>query len=52
VGRAINRFSRREDIVLAAKVSGKTHDGQGGSGLSRKAIPEQVDASLRRLGTD
>jgi aryl-alcohol dehydrogenase-like predicted oxidoreductase len=26
--------------------------GPGGSGLSRKAILEQVDASLRRLGTD
>jgi aryl-alcohol dehydrogenase-like predicted oxidoreductase len=52
VGRAISRFSRREDIVLATKVSGKMHDGPGGSGLSRKAILEQVDASLRRLGTD
>ncbi len=52
VGRAITRFSRREDIVLATKVSGKMHEGPGGSGLSRKAILEQVDASLRRLGTD
>src|SRR4051794_15566237 len=52
VGRAITRFSRREDIVLATKVSGKMHDGPGGSGLSRKAILEQVDASLRRLATD
>jgi aryl-alcohol dehydrogenase-like predicted oxidoreductase len=52
VGRAIKRFSRREDIVLATKVSGKMHAGPGGSGLSRKAILEQVDASLRRLGTD
>jgi 1-deoxyxylulose-5-phosphate synthase len=52
VGRAITRFSRREDIVLATKVSGKTHDGPGGGGLSRKAVLEQVEASLRRLGTD
>ena len=52
IGRAIRRFSRREDIVLATKVSGKMHDGPGGSGLSRTAILEQVDASLRRLGTD
>ena len=52
VGRAITRFSRREDIVLATKVSGRMHDGPGGSGLSRTAILEQVDASLRRLGTD
>ena len=28
------------------------HDGPGGAGLSRKAIMEQVDASLTRLGTD
>ena len=28
------------------------HDGPGGQGLSRKAILEQVDASLTRLGTD
>lgn len=52
VGRAITRFSRREDIVLATKVWGKMHDGPGGSGLSRAGILEQVDASLRRLGTD
>src|SRR6201990_1243503 len=52
VGRAITRYSRREDIVLATKVRGKMHDGPGGSGLSRKAILEQVDASLTRLGTD
>ena len=52
VGRAITMYSRREDIVLATKVSGKMHDGPGGSGLSRKAVLEQVDASLRRLGTD
>jgi aryl-alcohol dehydrogenase-like predicted oxidoreductase len=52
VGRAITRYSRREDIVLATKVRGKMHDGPGGSGLSRKAILEQIDASLTRLGTD
>ena len=52
VGRAIKRYSRREDIVLATKVFGKMHDGPGGSGLSRKAIMEQIDASLTRLGTD
>jgi aryl-alcohol dehydrogenase-like predicted oxidoreductase len=52
VGRAIRRYSRREDIVLATKVFGKMHDGPGGSGLSRKAVLEQIDASLTRLGTD
>jgi aryl-alcohol dehydrogenase-like predicted oxidoreductase len=52
VGRAIKRYSRREDVVLATKVWGKMHDGPGGSGLSRKAILEQLDASLTRLGTE
>jgi aryl-alcohol dehydrogenase-like predicted oxidoreductase len=52
VGKAINRYSRREDVVLATKVYFTMHDGPGGSGLSRKAILEQVDASLTRLGTD
>jgi aryl-alcohol dehydrogenase-like predicted oxidoreductase len=28
------------------------HDGPGGSGLSRKAVMEQIDASLRRLNVD
>ncbi len=52
VGRAIKRYSRREEIVVATKVWGKMHGGPGGSGLSRKAILEQLDASLRRLDTD
>jgi aryl-alcohol dehydrogenase-like predicted oxidoreductase len=52
VGRAIRQYSRREDIVLATKVFGRMHDGPGGQGLSRKAILEQVDASLGRLGTE
>lgn len=51
-GRAIRRFSRREDVVLATKLHGRMHDGPGGSGLSRRAVMEQVDASLTRLGTD
>ena len=52
VGRAITRYSRREDVVLATKVFIRMHDGPGGQGLSRKAILEQLDASLARLGTD
>ncbi len=51
-GRAIKRYTRREDVVLATKVYFEMHQGPGGSGLSRKAILEQVDASLTRLGTD
>jgi 1-deoxyxylulose-5-phosphate synthase len=52
VGRALKKYARREDIVLATKVHFKMHDGPGGSGLSRKAIMEQIDASLTRLDTD
>ena len=52
VGRAVKRYARREDIVLATKVFNKMHDGPGGQGLSRRAIMEQIDASLTRLGTD
>ena len=47
VGRAIRKYTRREDVVLATKVFFKMHDGPGGSGLSRRAILEQVDASGR-----
>jgi 1-deoxyxylulose-5-phosphate synthase len=52
VGRALRKYARREDIVLATKVHFTMHDGPGGSGLSRKAIMEQIDASLTRLDTD
>ncbi|GAA5185989.1 aldo/keto reductase [Rugosimonospora acidiphila] len=52
VGRALRKYVRRDDIVLATKVFNRMHDGPGGSGLSRKAIMENIDASLSRLGTD
>jgi 1-deoxyxylulose-5-phosphate synthase len=52
VGRAIGKYADRDSIVLATKVYFPMHDGPGGSGLSRKAIMENIDASLTRLGTD
>ena len=52
VGRALKKYARREDIVLATKVHFKMHDGPGGSGLSRKAIMQQIDASLSRLDSE
>ncbi|MEQ7129233.1 aldo/keto reductase [Actinopolymorpha sp. B11F2] len=51
-GRAIKSYTRREDVVLATKLFQKMSDGPGGAGLSRRAVMEQVDASLTRLGTD
>jgi aryl-alcohol dehydrogenase-like predicted oxidoreductase len=55
VGRALKELTRRENIVLATKGFFADTDGPitpGGQGLSRKAIFQQVDASLTRLGTD
>jgi aryl-alcohol dehydrogenase-like predicted oxidoreductase len=52
VGRAVRDFARRDDVVLATKVHGRMRPGPNGGGLSRKAIMTEIDASLRRLGTD
>ncbi len=51
-GRALADFARRDEIVLATKVHGRTRPGPNGAGLSRKAIMTEIDNSLRRLGTD
>jgi len=50
VGKALE--GRREEVVLATKVWAPMGPGPNQRGLSRKAIQEQVEASLRRLGTD
>jgi aryl-alcohol dehydrogenase (NADP+) len=52
VGRALNDFASRDEIVLATKVHGVMRQGPNGGGLSRKAIFHEIDNSLRRLGTD
>ena len=52
VGEALRRFTKRDEIVLATKVNMPMGDGPGDRGLSRKAIMQQIDASLSRLGTD
>lgn len=52
VGRAIKDFATRESVVIATKVRGKLRDDPNGKGLSRKAIMNEIDASLRRLQTD
>jgi 1-deoxyxylulose-5-phosphate synthase len=52
VGRALRDFARREEIVLATKVFFPTRRGPNSGGLSRKAIMHEIDASLRRLGTE
>ena len=45
VGRAIEKYSRREDIVLATKVSGKMHDGPGGE----RPVPQGDPGAAGRL---
>ena len=51
-GRALKALARREEIVLATKVHGAMSPGSNGHGLSRKAIFQELDASLKRLQTD
>src|SRR5690348_17833993 len=52
LGRAIRDLAKRDDVVIATKVFFATRKVPNGPGLSRKAIMTEVDASLRRLGTD
>lgn len=57
VGKLLKEFTRREEIVLATKVffppgAGGSKAGPNCSGLSRKAIMTEIDASLSRLNTD
>ena len=52
LGRALKEFARREEVVIATKVHGRMHPGPNGQGLSRKAIMNEIDHSLKRLQTD
>lgn len=51
-GRALKEYGRRDELVIATKVAGPMGKGPNQVGLSRKAINQEVDASLRRLGMD
>ncbi len=50
VGRLI--AGERDRIVLTSKVFGRMGDDVNAGGLSRRTIVREVEASLRRLGTD
>ncbi len=52
VGRALNDFARRDEVVIATKVHGRMWSSPNGTGLSRKAIMSEIDSSLKRLETD
>ena len=51
-GRLLDKFFRREEVVIATKVHGAMGEGQNERGLSRKHILSGIDASLRRLNLD
>ncbi|MQA28648.1 MAG: aldo/keto reductase [Luteitalea sp.] len=52
VGRALNDFASREQVVIATKAYFPTQEGANERGLSRKHLMDAIDRSLRRLGTD
>jgi aryl-alcohol dehydrogenase-like predicted oxidoreductase len=52
-GKAIRNLKlKRDDLVIATKVRGKMSEGPNGSGLTRKHILHEVEASLKRLNID
>lgn len=52
LGKALNDFTQRDQVVLATKVFNPMGPGQNDKGLSRKHIMSAINASLKRLGTD
>ena len=52
VGRAVKDFARRDEVIIATKLCLQVRDEPNGKGLSRKAVFNEIDNSLRRLGTD
>lgn len=52
VGRALNDFAPRDEIVVATKLYSKMKQRPNSGGLSRKAIFYQVEQSLKRLQMD
>lgn len=52
VGTQLVKQVPRDELVLLTKVYNRMRPGPNGAGLSRKAIMDQIDGSLRRLGTD
>jgi 1-deoxyxylulose-5-phosphate synthase len=52
LGRALNDFANRDEVVIATKVFVPMNQKPNGGGLSRKHIMSQIDQSLKRLGTE
>ncbi len=52
VGRALQDFATRDQVIIATKVNGPMSSAPNDRGLSRVHILSAIDASLRRLKTD
>jgi 1-deoxyxylulose-5-phosphate synthase len=52
LGRALQDFAKRDEVVIATKVRFPMGKGPNDYGLSRKHILNSINASLKRLGTD
>ncbi len=52
LGRALKDFARRDEVVIATKVCNAMGPSPLQRGLSRRHIMTEIDASLKRLGTD
>jgi aryl-alcohol dehydrogenase-like predicted oxidoreductase len=52
LGRALNEFTRRDQVIVDTKVFHPMGEGPNDKGLSGKHILDAIDASLRRLGMD
>lgn len=53
LGRAIRDFAKRDEVVIATKLNHPMHkEDPNSAGLSRKSVLREIDASLKRLGTD
>lgn len=53
VGRILKKHAKRDEIVVATKLYMSMREGRPNSlGLSRKAIMQEIDGSLKRLGMD
>ncbi|BDR52509.1 oxidoreductase [Bombiscardovia nodaiensis] len=52
LGSALKKYANRDEVVVASKVFFTHSDRPNQHGLSRKAIMQQIDQSLERLGMD
>ncbi|WP_104128565.1 aldo/keto reductase [Cryobacterium sp. Y57] len=52
LGRALAEYASRDEIVVATKVYSPVGEGPNQRGLSRKAVLQEIDNSLRRLDLD